>query len=96
MYNLASSSTTNIEGIDYALEFYSIAMNAVSSPTFYYETGTTPSEIKSFLQMLETNANNILPILLSNIYFILPNGSPYMSSYTSIESTIVKLNTTGS
>ena len=70
-------------------------MDTVSSSTFYYEAGTTTSEIKSFLQMLETSANNLIPLLLADIYFILPNGSPYMSSYTSMESTIVKLNTTG-
>lgn len=47
-----ASGTSNLAGIDYALEFYSIAMSTVSSPTFYYEVSATTSLKKSFLGML--------------------------------------------
>ena len=41
MHDLLLSGTTNIAGLDYGLEFYSIALTTVSLNSFYYENTTT-------------------------------------------------------
>lgn len=41
MNALITSGTSNIEGIDNALEFYSLALETVSATNFYYDGNVT-------------------------------------------------------